>query len=159
MKPSADKLISIARLFLFVRENGENAGRWVEAIQRWCNGKKGDKWCGFWLSVVLELGYAGLQPITVSGSTADFLAWGLAHNAVYTTPEKGDIFVRLDDQGIPYHVGLVTEVTGLGLDQRHFDGISGNTSEDGTSSNGDRVAERTLYYSARTKFIRILEVA
>lgn len=150
-----DRLISIARLFLFVRENGENAGRWVEAIQKWSGGQKGDKWCAYWLSMVLELAYAGLSPIKYTGATADFLTWGTIHNAVYATPEIGDIFIRLNDQGIPYHVGIVTEESST---ESHFVGISGNTDEDGTSSNGDRVAERLLHFSEKTKFVRFLEV-
>ena len=52
-------------------------------------------------------------------------------------PEVGCLYFYVNDQDHAHHVGFVSSVDPL-------TGISGNTSADGASDNGDRVAEHTI---------------
>ncbi len=54
-----------------------------------------------------------------------------------TIPIPGDIVLSLNPDGTAHHVGIIANVSPLSS-------IAGNTSEDGSSSNGDRVAEHWI---------------
>lgn len=149
-------LTDLARLFLFVREKREadgttaNAGARVEAIQRWCGGEKGQSWCAFFATMLLDIYFGGESPIPRTGSCDDILKWGRENDAVHETPHVEDLYLYVKDGDDAHHVGLVTDV-----DANGFMGLSGNTSEDGLSSNGDRVAERHLTLKpGKTVFVR-----
>lgn len=144
----------VARLFLFVRESGENRGRQVEAIQHWAGGQKGDSWCAEFVSMVAEIAAAGAPRLPRTALSEDFHQWGFDNSAVRTTPEVGALYLRLNNAGRAHHVGFVTE-----LHEDGFTGISGNTSADGTNSNGDRVAEQRLRSNPNTVFVVFEEAA
>lgn len=151
------RLLEIARLFLFVREASPNAGRFVEAIQRWGGGQKGDSWCAFWVTMVLDLYYRGRTPTPTTGSCQAYLEWAQRTNLIHDTPEAGDLYIRLNDAGKAHHMGFVVATMPYG--ERRFIGISGNTSVDGQSSNGDGIVETTLRYGPSTVFVRLAELA
>ena len=133
-------ILDIARLFLFVREAqsvGQNRGLRVEAIQHWSNGQFGDSWCAEWVTMVLDLAYQGTAPIPRQGSTEAIRQLCEQQGYLTTTPHVGDLFFYVHDNGQAHHIGIVTDTDPL-------TGIAGNTSEDGTSSNGDRVAEHAI---------------
>ena len=130
--------IEIARLFLFVREHGgQNCGVWVNTIQKVTGNGDGDSWCASFVSLVMGLVFAGASPLPRSASTGEILTAAKAKGWVTDTPNVGDLFFYVHDDGTPHHVGFVTQVDPL-------EGIAGNTSADGTSNNGDRVAEHAI---------------
>jgi hypothetical protein len=130
-------VVDIARLFLSVREAGANKGNRVEAIQHWGGGMAGQSWCCWFATMVLDLFYSGASPIPRMGACQDVYDLAKKNGWLTPVPSVGDIFLYVNDQDHAHHIGFVTSVLPL-------TGIAGNTSEDGTSSNGDRVAEHSI---------------
>jgi hypothetical protein len=62
-----------------------------------------------------------------------------------TQPEQDDIFIYVNDADHAHHIGFVS-FPGVG--------IAGNTSADGSSSNGDRVAEHAISAGPHVKYIK-----
>ena len=134
-------VLEVARLFTFVREAGENRGLRVESIQHWSCGQFGDSWCCEFATMVLDLCYGGNAPVPRQGSCEAVHQLAKAMGWLTDAPRPGDLFLRLHaDTGLAHHIGFVIAVNADGS----IDTIAGNTSVDGTSSNGDRVAEHTL---------------
>lgn len=127
----------IARQFLFVREISPNRGQRVEAIQKWGGGQAGDSWCCFFATMILDICFEGHSPIPRFGAVQDVYNLALHNKWVVDKPVKDDIFIYVDDNGHAHHIGIVTIDGGS-------DGIAGNTSEDGTSSNGTGVFEHSI---------------
>ena len=134
---SAASLSIVARRLSFIREtDGPNAGAWVNFCQRWCSGKEGDSWCSDFVSLVIDVAYKGLPPVRRSGSCQEVLNDARAKGLIALAPAIDDLFFYIKD-GRAHHVGVVTNPSPL-------TGIAGNTSESGTSSNGDGVYEHPL---------------
>lgn len=133
----------IARQFLFVREAGPNKGQRVEAIQHWSGGIAGASWCCYFATMILDICFQGAAPIPRLGACQDVYNMAKAKGWLVDAPEKEDIFLLVNDADHAHHIGFVTE---------NGNGIAGNTSADGTSSNGDRVAEHGLATS-HIKFV------
>ena len=129
--------VAIARQFLFVREAGQNHGLRVNAIQKWGGGEDGQSWCMWFATMVLDIAFQGEAPIPRQGSCEAVRQLARQNAWIVATPSVGDLVLSINDQGQAHHVGLVTKVDPLMS-------IAGNTSEDGASSNGDRVAEHVL---------------
>lgn len=143
--------IEEARRYLFIREAAaQNTGLRVEAIQRWCGGSKGESWCCYFLTFVLDICYQGLSPVPRQGS-CDVL-WALAKDQgwIVTVPAPGDIFLRVRDSIDAHHTGFVTKVG-----PNTFWAIAGNTSSNGHSSNGDGVYENEFQYRPDLVYVRI----
>lgn len=138
----------IARQFLFVREAAtQNTGQRVEAIQRWSGGEKGTSWCCYFATMILDLCYQGASPVPRQGACQGVYQLAIANGWLTDTPVAGDVFVRLHaDTGLAHHIGFVTAINAAGS----VGTISGNTSADGTSSNGDRVAEHPIMPAPHT---------
>jgi hypothetical protein len=130
--------VEIARLFLFVREAGQNRGLRVEAIQHWSAGQFGDSWCAEFATMVLDLAYQGNAPIPRQGGVQDIRDLATMKGWITDTPSVGDLFLYIDGNDHAHHIGIVTVTDPL-------TGIAGNTSADGTSANGDRVAEHAIH--------------
>lgn len=145
-------LIAIARLFLYVREAqdlGQNRGLRVEAIQRWSGGSTGDSWCLESLWMWLDLYFQGQSPIPRMQACQDLYEMAREKHWVVDTPQSADLFVYVNDDDHAHHCGIVTAPNPLA-------GIAGNTSADGASSNGDRVAEHYLIVQPQhIRFIRV----
>jgi hypothetical protein len=136
--PANANPVDVARLFLHVREAGPNTGQRVEAIQKWSGGISGQSWCCYFVTMVLDLTFGGTSPIPRQGACQGVYDIAKQQGWVTATPSVGDIYLYVtaaDDHA--HHIGIVTNVNPL-------TGISGNTSADGTSSNGDRVAEHDI---------------
>ncbi len=132
--------VEIARQFLFVREaqsQGQNTGQRVEAIQKWSGGNKGDSWCCEFATMVLDICFQGNAPIPRLQACQDVYDLAKKNGWITTEPKEGDIFLYVNEQDHAHHIGIITQ-DGGGI------GIAGNTSEDGSSSNGDRVAEHSI---------------
>ena len=127
----------IARQFLFVREAGPNTGQRVEAIQKWSGGSAGDSWCCEFATMVLDILFQGKAPIPRLQACQDVYELAKKNKWLTNTPVSGDIFIYVNSADHAHHIGIITK-DGGGV------GIAGNTSEDGTSSNGDRVAEHSI---------------
>lgn len=140
-------LLEIAQLFLYVREAGPNKGLRVEAIQKWCDGDPGDSWCCEWVTMVLDLYYHGNAPVPRLKACQDVLDLARKNNWLVTTPQTNDLVLSVNDQGHAHHIGICVWPNPLST-------IAANTSEDGLSSNGDRVAQHTVN-SAGKIFVRL----
>ena len=127
----------IARQFLFVREAGENKGQRVESIQSWSGGAAGDFWCCEFATMVLDICYQGVSPIPRLQACQKVYDLAKENNWLTDTPMKDDLFLYVDNNDHAEHIGIVTIDGGT-------TGIAGNTSADGKSRNGDRVAEHDL---------------
>lgn len=146
-------LTAVARHFTFVRETqGANRGAWVGLFQRHVGIQPGDPWCAAFLSFVGDIAYFGHWPLVLSGSCMALLT--NARSKGYdlkpsSAVQIDDLFFYLDASGHAHHVGILTSATPL-------IGISGNTSPDGTSSNGDGVYEHALTVApGRIAFARL----
>lgn len=147
--------VETARMFLYVREAqslGQNRGLRAESIEHWSGGAFGDSWCDFFaIGFVLDICFQGDGPFPrqqdIDGSTVAALAYAKAHGWVVDSPEPGDLVFSVHPDGTPHHIAIYTgqtlpDATTVPDDQ--IVTIAGNTSEDGTSSNGDRVAEHAV---------------
>ncbi len=128
---------AIARQFDFVREAGQNKGLRVEAIQHWSSGQPGDSWCMEFATMVLDVCFQGNAPIPRQGSCEAVHQLAKTAEWIADKPSVNDLVLSINAQGLAHHVGIVSKVDPLMS-------IAGNTSEDGTSSNGDRVAEHVI---------------
>ncbi len=144
--------VDVARQFLYVREaqaQGQNRGLRVEGIQHWAMGTFGDSWCDeFAVGFVLDICFQGDSPFPrqsdVEDSTEATRAYAEQQGWLTDAPAVGDLVLSLDPAtGRAHHVGIVTVLDPL-------TSIAGNTSEDGVSSNGDRVAEHVISASNKT---------
>lgn len=144
--------VLIMRMHLHVREAqslGQNKGARVEGIQRWALGAPGDSWCcELAIGKALDMAFQGQSPFTrsteVNASTVEALKFATAQNWVVPLSQAvpGDLVFHVHPDGTPHHVGILVEVVSVA--DRQIITIAGNTSEDGVSSNGDRVAERQM---------------
>lgn len=148
MKPTFDP-VAIARQFIYVREAqsvGQNRGLRVEAIQKWAGGAEGDSWCMEFVWMVLDIAYQGLAPFGRMQSCEALLTWAVNNKdsvrilRADERPAIGDLFLYQNAAGIAHHVGFVTDYRVSG----GIVGVAGNTSPDGTSSNGDGVYEHIV---------------
>lgn len=139
----------IARQFLFVREAGPNTGNRVEAFQRWCGGKPGESYCCYFATTVLDICFQGKSPIPRLGACQDVYDLAKKNSWVVTDPKKDDLFIFVNDDDHAHHIGICTDDGGT-------PGIAGNTSEDGTSSNGTGMFEHDISTNpAHVKYIRV----
>lgn len=133
----AASLATVARRFDFVRETeGPNKGTWVNLFQRFTGNDDGDSWCASFISYCLDICYRGHSPLKKSGAAQDLFAQAKANGWLVTAPAPDDVFFYVAD-GHAHHVGVVTQASPL-------TGFAGNTSEDGTSSNGTGAFEHAL---------------
>lgn len=147
--------IDIARQYLFVREAGQNKGNRVEAIQQWGGGDVGQSWCCYFVTMDLDICFQGNSPIPRLGRCQDVYDLAKKNGWLVEDPEPGDIFLYVDEFGHAHHIGFITKKTRDKAGVLDTDGIAGNTSADGTSSNGDRVAEHAVSTNPkRVKYVR-----
>lgn len=136
----------IARQYLFVREAGQNKGQRVEAIQKWSGGIPEQSWCAYFVTMVLDICFEGKSPIPRQGACQVIYDQAKQNGWLVDIPHKDDIFLYVNQVDHAHHIGFVTD-PGVG--------IAGNTSADGTSSNGDRVAEHSISTNpAKVKYVR-----
>jgi hypothetical protein len=135
-----DHLLYLARAFGCVREAqhlGQNKGARVEAIQRWSLGQPGDSWCAEWATMILDLAFQGKSPVPRSQACEDVHAIALVNHWITDSPSVGDLVLSVTPEGHAHHIAIVTATNPLTA-------IAGNTSSDGTSSNGDGVYEHPI---------------
>ncbi len=133
-------LVLIARQFLYLREAqtlGQNRGLRIEGVEHWSGGQFGDSWCMEFVWFVLDIAFQGGCPFDRQQSTEAFRQIAVARGWIVESPQIGDLVLSVTSAGQAHHVAIVTGLSPLTA-------IAGNTSEDGTSSNGDRVAEHTI---------------
>lgn len=141
------KPVDVARQFLFVREATQNKGLRVEAIQHWSGGNAGDSWCCEFATMVLDICFQGNSPIPRLQACQDVYELAKKNNWLTDNPVMNDLFIYVDDNDHAHHIGFVID--------GGAEGIAGNTSADGTSVNGDRVAEHPLINN-HIKFVHYL---
>lgn len=152
--------VLVMRMHLHLREaGGQNMGARVNGVQLWGLGEKGQSWCCYLaIGKALDIAFQGQSPFPrtqeINGSTGSALAYAKEQNWVCSIDElePGDLVFSVHPDGTPHHIAMYTG--GLEVATSSYDGvaagpdeivvIAGNTSEDGISSNGDRVAERPV---------------
>lgn len=118
-------VLARARQFLFVREVGSNAGRWVEALQRIGGTFKGQPWCACFVCFVLGIWLDGKLPFAYTASCDDILAWCRTRGVLYDDPEPGDFFFVMKSANDAQHIGFVSE----DITTTRFGSIEGNASD------------------------------
>jgi len=142
------RLSDEARKYIYVREaETANTGLRVEAIQHWSGGNKGDSWCMEFAWMVIDICYQGDAPIDRMQAVQDLYQKAKDEGWIVDDPQPDDLVLSINDADHAHHVGIVTNKNPLSS-------IAGNTSEDGVSSNGDRVAEHAIS-AANKKFVRL----
>ncbi len=135
---------NIARQFLFVREASQNRGLRVESIQHWSSGQFGDSWCAEFATMVLDICFQGNAPIQRLQACQDIYNQAKQNNWLADAPVQDDLYLYVDDNDHAHHVGIITE---------NGNGIAGNTSPDGTSSNGTGVFEHQISVGNHVKYV------
>ncbi len=135
-------LVATARKYLYVREtNGSNSdgGGFIDQSLASLGLSPGASWCA-WVK----------ETATVTGVTIKFRRSASGLNLlklnpdlVVTDPQPGDILIEDHGHGMS-HVGIITDVIKVDGEIDAVATIAGNTSSDGLSRNGDRVAEHAL---------------
>lgn len=138
-------LVEFLRKLTYIREASANRGLRVEAIIHWCGGEAGQSWCCYFVTWLLDIWFSGNSPIPRGGVCEDVHQLAKRNGWLVTTPCPGDLFLYLTPAGVAHHIGFVTGVGPL-------IGLAGNTSEDGTSINGDGVHEHAI---SATTFVRV----
>lgn len=87
--------------------------------------------------MVLDLAFQGKAPIERQGGAQGVRDVCVANGWATDTPSVGDLYFYVDANDHAHHVGFVSNVDPL-------TGISGNTSPDGLSDNGDGVHEHGI---------------
>jgi len=128
----------LARRLNFIRETAPNDGAWVNFCQRFTHNNPGDSWCASFVSLILDIAYHGKPPLVRSASTQVLLAEAAAKGWIVDRAEVDDLYFYVKN-GVPHHVGICSNITPSGVE-----GISGNTSPDGSSSNGTGVFEHAI---------------
>ncbi len=150
MRMQLDPVIAF-KFFRYLRETTNNHGRRVEAVRHWGLGSvtSADSWCDFMaVGFVLDFVFAGESPFPrteeINGSTDAAMKYGQAQGWEVPLDEAsaGDLIFSVHptsdpEPGKAHHVAMLE-------DPQTFQTIAGNTSEDGVSSNGDRVAEHVV---------------
>lgn len=129
--------VDVARQFRYLRELSGNHGQRIEAIQRWCGGLPGDSWCCHFATMVFDVCYQGQSPIPRTGSCDVVLAVCRDKGWMVTDPEPGDLVFSMLGEHDAHHIAIVTATSPLTA-------IAGNTSADGSSSNGDGCYEHAI---------------
>ncbi len=146
-------LISRARHYLYVRETGTNEGPEVNKFLAFVGCKPGCSWCAGFVSYIIH----ETDPTVVFHKSASALSL-LEKNPDLVTddPQPGDIVVFLHNVTKHLgHVGVLTEVVRINGEVAGIDVIAGNTSADGTSRNGDRVAEHPCSLDKVQGYLRV----
>lgn len=134
-------LLAIARQFDYVHERTDlpNRGARVEAIQHWGGGAPGDSWCCEQWWMWHDLHFKGTWNVPRVQAVQDVYELALERHWMIAAADvaAGDTFIYVDDNDHAHHIGVVTAAAPL-------TGIAGNTSPDGSSSNGDGTHEHAL---------------
>lgn len=160
-----ERFIAAAKMLRNVTEQGgPNAGQMVEIMLALVGLKRGQPWCAAYVS------YTGHQsfldeatptktawPLPMTGGCALLGEAGIKHNALHTTPQRGDLFLLyFPSLGRFAHVGIVLEV----LDDHGLcRTLEGNTNDGDGSREGYKVSLRTrrLHIDAGDRCLRWVE--
>jgi hypothetical protein len=141
---------TIARFFLYVREAAgpQNTGSRVEAIQRWSGGSKGDSYCCEFATMILDICFQGEAPVPRLQACQDVYELAKKNGWVRGVSDDiniDDLFLYVNSNDHAHHIGIVTGIKKTAGKITSVTGIAGNTSADGTSSNGTGVFEHDIF--------------
>ncbi len=146
------ELIATARTYDYVREKGANTdgGGFVDRCQTEMGLSPGHSWCACAVCKWVRDTSTRLGVRTSFKRSASALRLLEANAAlVVTDPQPGDVIIwnhTVDPAKPQGHVAILTEVVKVDGAVAALAGIAGNTSADGASRNGDRVAEHPVSY-------------
>ncbi len=134
------ELIAHARKFLYVREVTPNTGPEINGWLQRVGQPPGKSWCAAFAYCMVK-DVEPSNPLKPSASALHLLEYNKhAQIASIDDLQPGDIVIYDHGKG-EGHAAIATNVTKVGGKLAAFDTIAGNTSADGKSRNGDRVAE------------------
>lgn len=110
-----ENLIATAAKYIGVTEVGpDNRGRDVDRFLTIAGTATGQPWCAAFVYAVTR--QAGYHPgVRWPASCRSWVAWGIEHRAVRTTPRRGDLVVfDWDGDGPDDHIGFVEKVHKVG---------------------------------------------
>lgn len=140
---TAEELIAHARSFLYVRETAPNEGPEVDGWLHRLGLPPGKSWCAAFASCMVRDVDPG-NALKQSASSLHLLSNnpGLKIESLDDL-QPGDIVVWDHGEGTG-HTAIATQTTKVTGKLMYFSAIAGNTSADGKSANGDRVAEHDV---------------
>ena len=144
-----EEVLYLARKLKYLREAGPNSGLRVNGVQRWCDGHDGEPWCLYFATMVLDIAYEGQCAVKRMGSCEALHKIAFQKGWVTTTPGVADLALRVSNTGWAHHAYLLTDVSRPDV----LGTISGNTSEDGLSSEGTGVFEHEVQRSDSLVYI------
>ena len=130
-------LIATARKYLYVRETAPNSGPHIDEWLAAVGCKSGDSWCAAYACAMVRETNPRFK-FHPSASALHLLANN--PNLITFDPRPGDLVVYDHGHGVG-HVAILTATTTVDGRLAYATTIAGNTSADGKSRNGDRVAE------------------
>ncbi len=161
---SRAKIVPVALHFAggWIREApaGSNGGRWVEAIQRIGNGRRGDAWCAGFVTMLLDIAYQGKNPLPATMSCDVMLAAARKVGRERRPPQAGDVFFVMAKSGAGWsksdaiHVGIVASVARGADGVLRIGTIEGNTN-DGGSREGWGALARTRDATKALTFVQL----
>ena len=97
----------------------------------------------------LDLFFKGQSPIPRMGSCEQVYQLAQRNGWLVEVPQVSDFYLYVNAAGLAHHIGLVTDAAPLA-------GISGNTSRDGQSANGDGCYEHAIAVPrSNVRFFRV----
>lgn len=150
---TSTELIAHARTFLYVREKTANSSPEIDAWLHRVGQPPGVSWCAaFAFSMVKDVDPT--NPLRPSASALHLLANNLSLQVKLNDLQPGDIVIYDEGEGLG-HVAIATNVVVVNDQLGAFDTIAGNTSADGKSRNGDRVAEHEASLEKLAGILRV----
>ena len=148
------ELVAHARSFLHVRETAPNVGDpEISGWQKRLGCKPGDSYCACFACCMVEDLDPG-NPLKPSASALHLLAHNPGLRVATDDMQPGDILIYDHGAG-KGHVAIATQTIRISGKLASFDTIAGNTSADGKSSNGDRVAEHEASFDRLAGVLRV----
>lgn len=142
--------VAVARQFAYVREaqsEGQNHGLRVNGIQTWAGGHDGDSYCCEFVWFVLDICFQGAPPFDRVQACHAVYDLAKQRDWLVDDPQPGDLVLSIDPAtDHAHHIAICTNAAPLTA-------IAGNTSPDGTSSNGDGVHEHEISSTGKV-FVR-----
>lgn len=147
-------LAQTARQFRYFREAAvNNTGLRVNGVQIWAGGQSKDSWCAEMLTVWFDMFYQGAAPLPRMQNCELIRQFARAHGWMIQAPEVDCVVLSIDPAtGLAHHVALCTVAAPLTT-------IAGNTSADGKSINGDRVAEHPIDDDGDKEYFRVPDLS
>ena len=154
--PVHERYLQSAAARLGTRETSRNSSRIIDIFLEFVGLGPGYAWCAafvYWCLIVAGVPAHLLPKKRASAAVVSWHRWAAANKLFTTTPERGDIMLWVNQDGITGHMGFVTEAN---LDARvqSTDTIEGNTNKEG-GREGNVVARQVRPIRGRIRYVSL----